>query len=101
MVIGAIIKRGYLYNGPRQLGYNLFGENGQARGKIEQAVKIGLVTIRSVFDSIDENGDVAGIKDAPDFQKIFLREIKERFSTFQEFENIVREFLNKENKKAA
>ena len=99
LVIGAIIKRGRLYDGSRMLGCNLFGENGQARGKVEQAVKFGLVTIGSIFDSIDENGDFPGSSEDFYAQKDFLKEVKKSFTKFADLQEVIQEFLTKDKNK--
>ena len=99
-VLRAIYKRNRLYDCPGQLGLIIFRDTvntpSQAEISIRRCVETGLRFLKFNFGSIDEDGNVVSIQyDAPDFQKNFLKEIKEKFLNFQELETIVQEFLSK------
>lgn len=97
----AIYKRGHLFKGAKELGKNIFGSSlpGQS---VKSFAKTGLKFIKPVFNLIDENGNIPSIKFVPEYEKKFLREflkeIKESFKNFNDIQEIVQEFLNKDEK---
>ena len=92
-VLRAIWKRGHLFS-QEQLAKKFFYEEESPQEALRKNIIVGLRFIESNFDFIDENGNIAGI-DAPDFHKDFLLEVKKKFSSFNELEKIVKEFLDK------
>lgn len=94
-VLRAILKRGHLYNGPKQLGLNIFSSSTPG-GNVKSSAQTGLRFIKSIFNFIDENGGVSNIKSAPEYEKEFLREIKKSFKSFQDIQTTVQEFLERE-----
>jgi len=95
LVFEAVVRRGSSLSGPKELGDRLFGKIRSSRVKVEKAIESGLGTIRPIFGSIDINGCFSNKVQTPEEEKKLLKKIKESFSTFEEFEKEMEEFLDK------
>lgn len=94
-ILRAISKRGHLYDGPKQLSLSIFGRGSSPTERLKISANAGLRFIKSVFAFINTNGDIPDIKYPPEYQREFLREIKKSFKNFEDFELIIKDFLNK------
>ncbi|MDD5738819.1 MAG: hypothetical protein PHY72_02765 [Candidatus Pacebacteria bacterium] len=96
-VLMAIIIRGHLYDAPWQIGILIFGDasHTEAGRKVRDNAKTGLNFIESIFDNVDENGDVRGLNDVLEPQRDLLKRVKDEFLNFQDLKATVWEFLEK------